>query len=194
MGGRRQKFRTLKPGYHIVGEGLTEYSYFKHLKSLFGYVCTIKPRFCKNTCIKQMDEAISQILEADATAICVFDADTTTRNKTESDHLQKLKKKYKSYKNVIFCDSMPSIEYWFLIHYEETRAGFSSASQVTAALKKHIPNYEKTSKFLGNPQWVKKMSEADGSLKKAIQWAESAPENSASYSKIHCAIDLLGKT
>jgi len=194
MGGRKQKFKPLKPGLHIVGEGQTEYNYFKHLKRLFGFVSTIKPRFCKNTCIKQMDEAISQIVEADATAICVFDADTSQRNKSESDQLQKLKKKYKSNKNVIFCDSMPSIEYWFLIHFEETRAGFASASQVTAALKKYIHNYEKTSKFLGKPEWVRKMSEADGSLKKAIGWAKAAPKNSASYSKVYRGIDLLNDT
>lgn len=193
MGGRRQRFRPLKAGLHIVGEGLTEYYYFKHLKGLFNYVCTIKPRFCKNTCIKEMDATISQLLEADATVICVFDADNSLRNKSESDQLQALKKKYKSSKNVIFCDSMPSIEYWFLIHYSETRSGFASSKEVTTALKKHIRNFKKTKKFLEKHQWVKKMSVTDGNLNKAIQWASSAPDNSSSYSKIYRAIHLLDK-
>ncbi len=169
MGGRRQKFKPLKSGLHIVGEGLTEYYYFTHLKGLFNYICTIKPRFCKNTCIKEMDTTISQLLEADATVICVFDADNSLRNKSESAHLQALKKKYRSRKNIIFCDTMPSVEYWFLIHYEETRSGFTSSKDVTTALIKHIRNYDKTKRFLEKTQWVKNMSITDGSLQKAIQ-------------------------
>lgn len=193
MGGRRQKFRPLKAGLHIVGEGLTEFYYFKHLKGLFNYVCDIKPRFCKNTCIKDMDRTISQLLEADATVLCVFDADNSLRNKSEANQLLRLKNKYKSRKNVIICDTMPSIEYWFLIHYEQTRSGFASSREVTLALKKYIRNYDKSKKFLEKPQWVKKLSSTNGCLKKAVQWASTAPENSPSYSKIYLAINRLEK-
>lgn len=191
MGGRRQKFKKLKPGLYIIGEGLTELYYFKHLKEIFHYTCTIKPRFCDNTCVKQMDDTIAQLVAENVKVICVFDADTSSRNPEEDQVLQELKLKYKANRNVLLCDSMPSIEYWFLIHFIETRASLPTSKDAIRLLKKHIRDYSKTKKFLEKKQWVETMSLKSGSIKNARKWAALAPKESISYSKINKAIDLL---
>ncbi len=189
MGGRRRKFRELKPGLHIVGEGTTEYYYFKHLKHLFGYVYAIKPRFCKNTSIAEMARTIHQLMAEDVTIIYVFDADTQKRNQQEKKELNELKQRYRSNKNVHFCDSTPSIEYWFLIHFIQTRA--ASSSTVIAKLKKHLPNYQKTTKYLKNSGWVNQMAKEEGSMQKAREWAAGAKSDSPSYSNLHKAINVI---
>ena len=176
---------------YIVGEGLTELYYFKHLKAIFRYTCTIKPRFCNNTCVKQMGETITQLVAEDVQVICVFDADTASRNAEENKALQALKTKYKSNGNVLLCDSMPSIEYWFLIHFIETRAGLQTSKDAIQELKNFVKNYSRTERFLKQRHWVEAMSSKDGSLESARKWAASAPEASLSYSKICKAIDLL---
>lgn len=39
--------------------------------------------------------------------------------------------------------SIPSFEYWLLLHYEHTTKGFDGCAAVKRALKKHIRDYEK---------------------------------------------------
>ncbi len=39
--------------------------------------------------------------------------------------------------------STPAFEYWYLLHYEDTARPFRNADEITKALKKHIPGYEK---------------------------------------------------
>lgn len=138
-----------------------------------------------------MDETIKNLLAEKVKVICVFDADTSSRNPEENQVLQELKLKYKSNKNVLLCDSMPSIEYWFLIHFIETRASLPTSKDAIRLLKKHIRNYSKTKKFLEKKLWVESMSQETGSLENARNWAALAPKESISYSKINKAIDLL---
>ena len=83
MGGRKQKMREPKTGIYIVGEGITEQYYFAHIKRIFGYQCTIKPRFFGNTNIAEMRKKIEELLRDDIFVICVFDADVSTHNESE---------------------------------------------------------------------------------------------------------------
>jgi hypothetical protein len=118
MGGRKQKIREPKVGVYIVGEGITEQYYFTHIKRLRGFHCTIKPRFFGNTSIAEMRKKIEELLRGDIFVICVFDSDISMHNENERKKLEQLKNKYRKNKNLLFCNSLPSIEYWFLLHYE----------------------------------------------------------------------------
>lgn len=104
----------------IVGEGITEHFYFTNLKSIFGYRCTIRPRFFGKTCVSQIAKQINEVIESGITILCITDADVTKRIPAEQIRLDALKAEYKNNKNVIFCDSMPCIEYWFLLHFKDT--------------------------------------------------------------------------
>jgi hypothetical protein len=190
MGGRKQKTRKLKSGIYIVGEGITEQYYFTHIKRLFGFHCTIKPRFFVNTSIAGMRKKIEELLRDDITVICVFDADVSTRDKSEKKKLEQLRNKYLNNKNLLFCDSLPSIEYWFLLHYENTNRHFNDAKAAEAALKKHIHDYEKTTQFLEKEKWVRDLC-AENKLNKAVEWAKCFNPGHGSYSNVHKAFDVL---
>jgi hypothetical protein len=194
MAKRKQKFRQLISGIVILGEGITEKHYFYHLKRIQGYFCKIYPRFFCNTCVDEMGAHIIDALQGDVTVICVFDADVASRNDAENEKLAKLIHRYRKNQNVIFCDSLPSIEYWFLIHFKDTCPNYPNSTAVLRDLKKNIPAYEKTENFLKNQKWVYDMTFTNGNLTQAMERAERYSHGEASHSNIYLAINKLNET
>ena len=194
MGGRKQKFKQPNSGLYILGEGITEQFYFSHLKQIYHFTCTIRPRFFCNTCITDLENRIKELLRGDIFIICVYDADISRQKNKENQRIQRVKLKYSKNKNVIFCDSLPSIEYWFLLHYKDTCPHFESSKAVEKDLKKYITEYEKTENFLKNEKWVRDMSLNAGSIKKACQRAQKYENSDAAYSNIYKSINRLFDT
>jgi len=192
MGGRKQKIREPKSGIYIVGEGITEQYYFSHIKKIFGFHCTIKPRFFGNTSIAEMRKKIEELLRGDIFVICVFDADVAAHNESERKKLEQLQNKYRKNKNLLFYNSLPSIEYWFLLHYENTNRHFNDSKAAGTALKKYINDYEKTSQFLEREKWVKDLC-ADDKLKQAIKRAKSFGAGNGSYTNVNEVFEILMK-
>lgn len=100
-----------------------------------------------------------------------------------------LKKRYEKNSNVLLCDSLQSIEYWFLLHYEDTCRYFQDSASTERALKKYVPAYDKARKYLEKDKWVKDMV-ADGKMNKACKAAEKYQEKD-SYSEIYKAIKKI---
>ena len=191
MGGRRKGIRNQRDGLYIVGEGLTEQFYFDHLKSIKNYSCHVKPKFFGNTDIDQIRKIVERLLLGNVEIICVFDTDVSSRNKVENVKLEEFKKKYLQNPLVIVCDSFPTIEYWFILHYLDNVRNFSSSKEVLKELKKFIRKYEKTKKFLGNQKWVEEMTSC---LDEAMQNATCVKLDSIkSFSNIYKAINKLEK-
>lgn len=59
-----------------------------------------------------------------------------------------MKTKYAGNKNVLICDSMPPIEFWFLIHYVNTSRYFQDSDAVINMLRRYISGYDKSGTFL----------------------------------------------
>jgi hypothetical protein len=190
MNGRKQTIREPKSGIYIIGEGITEQYYFSHIKKLFGCYCTIKPRFFGNTCIAEMKKKIEELLRGDIFVICVFDSDVSTHNKSERKKLEQLQNKYRKNKNLLLCSSLPSIEYWFLLHYENTHRHFHDAKAAEVALKKYMNDYEKTTRFLEKEKWVRDLC-AEDKLKDAIKRAKCFEAGNGSHTNMNEAFDVL---
>lgn len=186
---KRNHTQSTRQVIHIVGEGLTERYYFSHLKRLLNYQCSISPRLFENNSIEKIEKKIVELLREDVFVICVFDADVSRRSDAENRKLTALKKKYAKKENVLLCDSLQSIEYWFLLHYEDTCRHFNDSSATEQALKRYIPAYDKTRKYLEKDKWVKDML-ADGKMSTACELAEKYVERD-SYSAIYKAINKL---
>ena len=156
---------------HIVGEGLTELFYFSHLKKILGYRYSISPRLFENNSIEKIEKKIKELLDEDVFVICVFDADVSRRSDAENKKMVSLKKKYENNANVILCDSLQSIEYWFLLHFEDTCRHFQDSAATERALKQYLPTYDKTRKYLEKDKWVKEIL-AGSKMDKACELAE----------------------
>ncbi len=186
-----RKMQKLRAGTGvIVGEGLTEQHYFQHIKTKFGFDCQVQPRFCRQNSIYKIEKKIKELIPNKVVIICVFDADVSKRDDAEKQKIQSLKQKYRKNSYVKFCDSLPSIEYWFLLHFKETNKHFHNAEKAEEELKKYILNYEKEEKFLENSKWVEDMC-GNNRLEQAISRAKQFSPADGSYSNIHMAFDVL---
>ena len=186
---RSIRTRPLKtPTITLIGEGITEQYYFKHIRTLYGYRYTLKPYFFGTTSLKDMDRKIQEIIDGDGIAICVFDTDVSERVDAEKKKFTALLKKYEKKKNVIFCDSLPSIEYWFLLHYQNTNRHFNNSKDVEKALKLFLSNYEKKTLFLEKEKWVSDLC-SDNKLETAILRSKGFGDENPSYSNIYKAFE-----
>ena len=176
----------------IIGEGATEQYYFTHIRSLFGYHYTIKPYFFSVTSLAEMDKKITEAITDDGIAIAVFDADVAHRNEAEKKKLGTIRRKYAKKKNVVLCDSLTSIEYWFLLHFENTNRFFKDSAATEKELCRYISEYEKKTKFLQDLKWVTDLC-AEGKLSLAKERAETFGENGESYSNVYKAFELFEK-
>lgn len=186
VGKRPQKL----PKVTVIGEGITEQYYFSHVRSLYNYRYELKPYYFGTTTLQEMERKISEIVSGGGIAICVFDTDVSQRDEAQRKRLDHLKRKYGQKKNVIFCDSLPSVEYWFLLHYRNTNRFFAGSAEVERELRTYIERYEKKANFLEKEKWVADMC-SDQKLETAIQRAKDFGENGESYSNIYKAFDFL---
>ena len=166
----------------IIGAGITEQWYFTHLKALRGYRVKIRPRFFGTETAAGLDKKIEEVLRDESIAICVFDADVSTWNEAERKKLAALQKKYEGNASVVLCDSMPSIEYWFLLHFKHTTRHFGTSKAVIKELKKYIPQYDKTEQFLSNQRWVEEMT-GEGRQERACEYANKMDTTGGSYTR-----------
>lgn len=182
--------RGRKPIPTIIGAGITEQWYFTHLHRLKDYRVKIRPRYFGTETATGLAKRIEDVLRNNGFAICVFDADVSTWNEMERKKLNALRKKYKENPSVLLCDSLPSIEYWFLLHYKSTNRYYGTSKAVIEDLKDYIPQYDKTEKFLQQEKWVEGLVEGNRQ-EDACERAEAFGTDGESFSKVNKAIEII---
>lgn len=188
---RQRKERELKnPTVTIIGEGATERFYFTHLKNLRGYRYVCKPRNFTEQTFGEIEKQIDRVLADKGIAVCVFDADVTRTRQAEKRKYEILIRKYAKNPSVIFCDSMPSIEFWFLLHYNRTNRYFSSSEEVIKILRAHIPEFSKHQTFLSKENWVMELLK-ENRLGIAVSNARFIGMDGESYSNLYRLFELL---
>ena len=173
----------------ISGGRNTERWYFVHINDITDYKFNIIPEYFgdESNYTEVFPKRIKGILEKniDAKVYCVFDWDTIFNN---DDNLAK----HKAFENeiqadidngkVILCPSMPSIEYWFLLHFQNYTELIKTNGNAIGILAPHIKTWFssdkrlskilKSEKYIKFPHWVENLC-ADGKLELAIQRAEN---------------------
>lgn len=174
----------------ISGGKNTERYYFQHVSSLYAqYPFEVRPRFFgkESKYTEEFPLRIKEILkeDADAKIFCVFDWDTIRENKENLKRHKDFVKQIKIYIDngqIILCPSMPSFEYWFLLHFKNITQLIATCNEVANKLKPYMKSYFshkninlfdvlKSEKYLEKPDWVKKLC-SDGKLDNAIKRAE----------------------
>lgn len=188
---RKIKERKLKnPTITIIGEGATERFYFTHLKRQNGYSYVCKPRNFTEQNIDDIKRQVERVLADDGIAVCVFDADVTRIHPSDKAKFDTMRQRYANNPSVIICESMPSIEFWFLLHYINTNRYFATSDDVIAALRRYLPNFCKQQSYLSKENWVTTLL-ADNKLATAINNATAIGEGGESYSNLHKLFTLL---
>lgn len=186
--------RDMKPLYPFIISGgkNTEYYYFKHISDTSEYKFNLIPKFfCDESRYTEVfPTRIRYILKHnnDAKIFCVFDWDTVRKDGAlgvakHSAFLKHIRKEIKK-GQVVVCESMPCIEYWFLLHYENSTeliktCGRKLQKKLTPYMENLFPNTNKMllrilkdSSFLCNPKWVIDLCK-DGKLENAVSRAKN---------------------
>jgi len=175
----------------ISGGKNTEHYYFKHISEKTDYKFIVKPEFFgdESNYTDVFQKRITKILNKnnDAQIFCVFDLDTVRGHKKNLEKHQAFVNQFKTEIDsgtVVVCPSMPSIEYWFLLHFENYTDLITSCGRKIQTLlspymmpyfpvsKKKLLNLLKSEEYVKKPEWVEKLC-ADGKLNKAIECAEN---------------------
>jgi len=82
---------------------------------------------------------------------------------------------------------MPSIEYWFLLHYENTNRHLRTSHDAIKALQKYIALFDKKENFLRHQKWVAELIK-DGKMDAAMKRAEALGRSGSSYTDVWKAI------
>lgn len=137
-----------------------------------------------------MQKQIERVLADKRIAVCVFDADVTRSRRAEKSRYDDLFRRYAGNPSVVLCDSMPSIEFWFLLHYLNTNRYFASSDEVIAVLRRYLPNFSNHQTFLSKDGRVVGML-ANNGLETAIANARAAGCSGESYSRLPRLFEMV---
>lgn len=147
--------------YAVLGDGQTEQYYLEHLKKIKGFKYLVRPRLFKSITIEQADKLIQEMLKEGYDMVVYFTDYDTIVQQGKTAKFNKIVAKYQKRSDVLICESMPSIEFWFLLHYLKTTRNFQSADEVLITLKRYIPDFSKDRSFLENIKWVENLCQDD---------------------------------
>lgn len=185
--GNRDLFPSLP--YIISGGEVTERYYFINVSKETDNKFKVVPEFFGNESgfVQEFPKSIRKIIGKDATAkiFCVFDWDTIYGNQTNMAKYDSFVRKIQRYiddGNVILCPSMPSFEYWFMLHFKDITRLVKTCEEMAKLLRPHMMSYFskknvdlfkvlKSRQYMENSAWVKNLC-ADGKLDAAIKRAE----------------------
>jgi hypothetical protein len=112
------------------------------------------------------------------------------------------KRKYSAAKyngHVIFIETNPCTEFWFLMHFlpKVVCRKYANYEQLLPDLQKYMPGYEKTKRYFTKTKLYKYLTE-NGDLPRALvnserlcQICKESPEGNNAYTEIHRVIKLL---
>ena len=168
----------------ILGEGPTEFFYFKSLCDIFKSV-TIKPHYPKHTSMKELEAKIADGVAMGYNHIfCIVDMDTRDVEPERSQY-QKLKVKYAKpiakpkkgiYCKVEFFETHRCTELFFLYYFRYTSRLYETQEPLLKDLNQCIA-YQKTADFFIKTKGLHGYFERNGgSLEKAVANANRSME------------------
>ncbi len=182
----------------ILGEGPTEFFYFKSLCDVFKRL-TIKPDFPRHTNIKELEAKIAEGVTMGYNHIfCIIDMDTKDKEPEHSQY-QKLKAKYAKpidkpkkgiYCEVEFFETHRCTELFFLYYFRYTSRAYTDQESLLKDLNQSV-EYRKTAEFFIKCKGLHSYFERKGgSLESAIANAnhsmdeKEASERDYTYSEL----------
>lgn len=155
---RKQNPPKNKPSFAIVVDGETEKWYLEMLKRNERDIrVSIKPEIPNKKSIKDQFQLVSKLSEKEYDKVFwLVDLDVLIKELNETPkgqestlvEFEKYRKQLTNkFANVVVIVNNPCLEFWFLLHFEQTSKYFRTCSESEFQLKKHLRNYEKTQKF-----------------------------------------------
>ncbi len=182
----------------ILGEGPTEFFYFKSLCDVYKNL-TIKPDYPKHTSIKELELKIEEGIAMGYNHIfCVIDMDTKDKE-PERTQYAKLKAKYakpiNKPKKGIYCDieffeTHNCTELFFLYYFRYTSRPYDEQEPLLKDLNQYV-DYRKTIDFFIKTKGLHDYFERNGgSIKKAVSNANRSMDEKVAGDKDYTYSEL----
>lgn len=194
---KRAANRKVRKSIAIIGEGLTEYRYVDDMRTTERYRFSLVPGIPKHSDVDDIVRLAQERLGAGFDyVLCLIDMDVIEGSHDKMEHYKALKRENP---DIIFVESSPCTEYWFLMHYMPGPSSreYADYDAVAQALKRHIPNYDKTEAFFNKTHIYRELKEK-GDMAKAIELSreldklhETEPEVYKSYSQMYKLFDVI---
>lgn len=189
--------RKARKSIAIIGEGLTEYRYIDDMRTTERYRFSLVPGIPKHSDLDDIVRLAQERLNAGFDyVLCLIDMDVIEGSHEKMEHYKALKSENP---DIIFVESSPCTEYWFLMHYMPGPSSkeYADYDAVAQALKRHIPNYDKTEAFF-NKTHIYKELKGKGDMVRAIEISRELealrakePEVYRSYSQMYKLFDVI---
>lgn len=193
----RKGNRRVRKSIAIIGEGQTEYRYVDDLRTTERYRFSLVPGIPKHPDIDDIvNLAKERVNEGYDYVLCLIDMDVIEGNHDKMAHYHSLKK---DNPKIIFVESSPCTEYWFLMHFMPGPSSkeYADYNAVAQELKKHIPDYDKTEAFFNKTHIYRELKER-GDLAQAIELSReldklhtTEPEVYKSYTQMYKLFDII---
>ena len=195
----KQRNRKVRKSIAIIGEGLTEYRYVDDLRTTERYRFSLVPGIPKHPDVDDIVKLARERVNAGYDyVLCLIDMDVLEGNHEKMAHYKTLKQ---NNADIIFVESSPCTEYWFLMHFMPGPSSkeYANYDAVAQELKKHIVNYDKTETFFNKTHIYRELKEK-GNMAKAIELSreledlrEKEPEVYRSYSQMYRLFDIIAE-
>lgn len=192
--------RDMGPLYPFIISGgkNTERWYFVHINDITDYKFNIEPKYFadESNYTESFPNRIKKILEknADVKIFCVFDWDTIYGNPSRIKKHQEFTMQFEkeiTNGSVVLCPSMPCVEYWFLLHFNNDVLFCENYAKLAGKLPQEFKSYFSNSKvrlkkllkqekYLKDSTWVRNLcsnSKLDEAIKRAENNIKIAIEN-----------------
>ena len=157
-----KKSRGKKIGTIIsfVVDGKCELWYLQLLKQhekLNAKNINLEPKLPEKKKLSDLFDLAKKLAEDSEKVFLIIDLDTILKETRERKKGEKAKlQEFRDLCNdvdsskIIIVVNNPCLEYWFLLHFEQTSKPFSTYKQLEKSLKNHLPHYEKKETYYKN--------------------------------------------
>ncbi len=194
---KRAANRKVRKSIAIIGEGLTEYRYVDDMRTTERYRFSLVPGIPKHSDVDDIVRLAQERLRAGFDyVLCLIDMDVIEGSHDKMEHYKALKRENP---DIIFVESSPCTEYWFLMHYMPGPSSkeYADYDAVAQELRKYIPNYDKTELFFNKIHIYRELKEK-GDVERAIEISRELealrakePEVYRSYSQMYKLFDII---
>ena len=189
---------AVKKSIAIIGEGETEWWYFDTLRVACRYKFKVAPDFPQHSDIRHMAKMAEDYVKREMDyVVCLVDMDRLLSLPKEMAAFQKMKKR--SPRNVIWIETNPCTEFWFLLHFlpQLSTKHYETYEDLLPDLQRYMPGYEKTARYFRKNNLYEYLKE-NGDMQRAIGYAkelsrlsEATPEDRIAYSQMHLLFELI---
>jgi hypothetical protein len=204
---RKQPNIKVKPKFALVVDGENEYWYVQMLQRNENSIgVALKPEIPQKKTLKEQYDRVKELLLDYDKVFWIIDCDvvaaeTRITKKGSETPQQELDKYIKTLERdfaerVIIIKNNPCLEYWLLLHFEDTAAHFADCDAARKRLKRYFPTYEKSQAFYtkeGKDIYLQLKPNLPKAVERAIKIAaQSTDQPDGSISEMYLLIQALG--